>query len=122
MDDIITLVYYAKTNVVNGIYTNRPLISWKLQTAPELNNGVFSLEVSSGKTFSDFYYSGNTPYIAGYLGYNDTFIATGTVGTTLYYRVKNSKNYITMCGDIINDTVYSEIIPIIIQTNSINSY
>ena len=122
LGDIITLAYYAKTNVVNGIYTNNPLISWKLQTAPELNNGMFSLEVSSGKTFSDFYYSGNTPYIAGHLGYNDTFIATGTAGTTLYYRVKNSKNYITICGDIINDTVYSEIIPIIIQTNSINSY
>jgi len=122
LDDIITLAYYAKTNVVNGIITNKPLISWKLNTAPELNNGYFSLEVSSGKTFNDFYYSGNTPYVSGQIAYNDTFIATGTVGTTLYYRVKNSKDYVTMCGDIINDTVYSEIIPIVIQTNSINSY
>lgn len=122
LDDIITLAYYAKTNVVNGIYTNRPLVSWTLKTAPELNNGFFSLEVSSGKTFSNLYYSGNTPYIVGHPAYNDTFTATGTVGTTLYYRVKNSKNYKTICGDIINDTTYSEIIPIIIQTNSINSY
>ena len=40
----------------------------------------------------------------------------------LYYRIKNQKNYVTMCGDIVSSTAYSEIIPIVIQTNAINSY
>jgi hypothetical protein len=54
--------------------------------------------------------------------YSDDFIASGTVGTTLYYRVKNQKKYETFCGNIITDIKYSDTIPVIIQTNSINSY
>jgi len=120
--DIVTMVYYAQTNVVNGLITNTPLVAWTIDTAPEYINGYFSLEVSTGNTFSDFYYSGNTPYIILETQYSDTFTASGTVGTTLYYRIKNSKNYETLCGDIVNSTAYSEIIPLVIQTNAINSY
>lgn len=121
-DDIVTIVYYAQTNVVNGLITNTPTVAWTVKEAPQAVNGIFSLEVSTGSTFNDFYYSGNTPYTILETQYTDTFIASGAIGTTLYYRVKNSKNYITLCGDVVNSTAYSEIIPIVIQTNAINSY
>ena len=52
-------------------------------------------------TFSNFYYSGQTNYDTASNYYSDTFIASGTVGTKLYYRVKNEKNYETLCGDFV---------------------
>ena len=122
IDDIITIVYYALTSVVNGLITNTPSIGWSISNAPQSDNGFFSLEVSTGITFDTFYYSGNTPYVFGNIRYDDIFIASGSIGTKLYYRVKNSKNFVTFCGDIVNSTTYSEIIPLTIQTNSINSY
>jgi len=120
--DLITIVYFPLTNVSNGLITNLPIINWSILTAPELVNGLFSLQVSTGSSFNDFYYTGNTNYIVGVNTYSDTFIASGNIGTTLYYRVKNEKNFETICSGVINSIVYSEIIPIIIQTNSINSY
>lgn len=120
--DILTLVYYAKTNIVGGIYTNFPTVAWAITPIPELANGLFSLEVSTGNTFTSFYYTGNTPYVANQNFYTDAFTVSGTIGTTLYYRVKNTKNYETICGDIVTSTAYSEIIPIVIQSNAINSY
>ena len=120
--DIITIVYFPTTNLVNGINVSNPTVTWKINQSPQLNNGYFSLEVSSGDTFPNFYYSGSTDYSVGNTLYSDSFIASGTVGTKLYYRVKNTKNYETICGNIINSVTYSDILPIIIQTNSINSY
>jgi len=120
--DVITMIYYAQTSVVNGLITNSPIIAWNVSLAPQLVNGEFSLEVSTGSTFSSFYFSGASPYVIGQVGYSNTFTASGSVGTTLYYRVKNSKNFVTMCGDIVNSTVYSETIPLVIQTNAINTY
>ena len=120
--DIITIVYFAKTNAINGLITNTPSIVWQISTAPELVNGVFTLEVSTGTSFSNFYSTGTTDYMTGSTLYSDTFIASGTVGTTLYYRVKNQKDYVSLCGDTVRTIAYSETIPLIIQTNAINSY
>ena len=122
LNDVITMVYFPITPVINGIYSNKPIVSWSIKTAPQLNNGFFSLEVSTGNTFNNFYYSGSTNYVINELLYSDTFIASGTIGTTLYYRVKNEKNFETICGKILTSISYSETLPIIIQTNSINSY
>lgn len=120
--DLLTIVYFPITNVSMGLTTNKPTVSWFISRPPEKENGVFTLEVSSEKTFSSIYYSGTTNYQVGVSYYNISFIASGQVGTTLYYRVKNDKNYTTICGDVINSTSYSETIPIVIETNSINSY
>jgi hypothetical protein len=122
LDDMITIVYFPTTNVVNGLNTNVPSVTWSILTGPQLNNGFFSLEVSTGTSFTTLYSSGYTSYSIGRTLYSDTFTASGTVGTILYYRVKNEKNYITLCGDIVTTIAYSEIIPLTIQTNSINSY
>jgi len=120
--DLITIVYFPNTSVVNGLITNYPLISWDIQNPPQTNYGVFTLEVSTGSTFNDFYSTGDTNYVVGQTLYSDSFVASGTVGTELYYRVKNNKKYETLCGKTVESVAYSEIIPLIIQTNAINSY
>jgi hypothetical protein len=122
VDDIITLVYFPIISVVNGLNTNTPMVTWKITNPPTEINGLFTLEVSTNDLFSSFYYTGTTDYVVGNTYYNQTFTASGAVGTQLYYRVKNEKNYTTICGDNLNSTVYSEIIPVVIQNNSINSY
>lgn len=120
--DIVTIVYFPISVIINGIYTNTPTIGWTISNAPVDTNGVFTLQVSTGTTFTDFYSTGTTQYVANQTFYSDSFIASGSVGTTLYYRVKNDKEYITLCGKVIDSVAYSETVPIKIQTNSINSY
>ena len=119
--DIITLVYFPSVSVINGLLTNNPVVSWSVK-APQLINGTYTLEISSGSSFSTLYSSSSQDYVVGKTDYYDTFVASGSVGTYLYYRIKNQKNYVTICGDVITSTAYSDIIPIIIQTNAINSY
>lgn len=122
VNDIITIVYFPAIDVVNSLTTNNPMISWYISNPPTNNDGYFTLEVSSDVNFGSFYYTGNTDYFSGGQHYNNSFIATGTTGTKLYYRVKNTKNYTTICGNVLNSVVYSETVPITITTNSINSY
>ena len=120
--DIITLVYFPENDVVNGLNTNNPTVSWRVENYPQTNNGYFSLEVSTGTSFSNFYYSGYTTYDINNILYSDNFIASGSVGDNLYYRVKSVKNYETICGQIITRTAYSDTVPLTILSNSINSY
>jgi len=120
--DIVTIAYFPKTDVVNGLITNNPMVSWQINTAPEKVNGVFTLQVSTGTSFNDFFSTGTTDYVVGSTVYQLGFTASGAVGTKLYYRVKNEKNYTTICSGSVTSVAYSEIIPVIIQTNSINSY
>ncbi len=120
--DIITIVYFPANSTVNGLNTNNPIVSWLINELPQKENGYFSLEVSTNNAFTNFYYTGYTPYNTATISYSDSFIASGTIGTTLYYRVKNEKNYETLCGNIITSVAYSDIVPIVIQSNAINSY
>lgn len=120
--DIITIVYAPTTGTINGLTNNYPAISWNIETPPQTTEGVFTLEISTDRRFNTIYSSITQSYVIGQTNYYANFIASGTIGTTLYYRVKNDKKYKTLCGDVLSDIKYSEIIPIIIQTNSINSY
>ncbi len=122
LEDTITIVYFPQTSVVNNLNTNNPIVAWSILTPPQLANGYFSLEVSKNIEFSTYYYSGHTDYVVNQPVYTDTFVASGRVGTHLYYRIKNQKNYETLCGDIITTIAYSDILPITISTNEINSY
>jgi hypothetical protein len=63
--DIITVVYFPKTDVVNGLITNSPVVSWQIANPPQKTNGLFTLEVSTGTTFNDFFATASTPYIVG---------------------------------------------------------
>ena len=108
--------------MVNGLNTNNPIVSWRIENFPQQTNGYFSLEVSTGTSFNSFYYSGYTAYDVNNIIYSDNFTASGTVGQNLYYRVKNIKNYETICGKIVTTTAYSDTVPLTIISNSINSY
>ncbi len=120
--DLITIVYFPTTDVSNGLINNSPNVTWNIVNGPTNTNGFFSLEVSTGNTFNDFYSTGFTNYIIDQTTYMDSFIASGSVGTELYYRVKNEKSFTTFCGDIITSISYSETIKTIIQSNEINTY
>jgi hypothetical protein len=120
--DMVTIVYQAISYVVNGIYSNIVPISWKITNYPQTINGEFTLEVSNNANFSSFISTGLTQYVVNQTFYTDSFIASGTVGTNLYYRVKNNKKFITLSGETINNIQYSDTIKMTIQTNSINSY
>ena len=120
--DILTIIYFPTTNTIGGITTNTPVVSWSIAIPPQAINGTFTLEVSSSSSFSVITYSSVTAYVVGQTNYSTSFTVSGDIGTKLYYRVKNNKNYATICGNIVNSVTYSEIIPLIVQTNSINSY
>jgi hypothetical protein len=122
LGDIITIVYFPLLNFSNNINTNNIVVTWSIDTPPQLVNGDFTLEVSTGNTFSNFFYTGTTDYLLDTSLYELDFIASGSVGTKLYYRVKNDKKYITICGDTVESIAYSDTIPLTISTNSINSY
>jgi len=120
--DLITLVYFPSTSTINGLSTSLANITWSIANPPQTVNGEFTVEISTGSSFTTLYSSSTQPYIIGVTLYNDSFTVSGTVGTTLYYRIKNEKSYITLCDDTITSIAYSDTIPIIIQTNAINSY
>lgn len=120
--DIITAAYVPNTNFVDSINTPTPNISWNIANPPQLVNGEFILEFATDSSMTAQISSAQTEYVVGQTTYNTNGLISGTVGTQLYYRVTNFKNYETLCGDIIQTIAYSEVIPITIATNSINSY
>lgn len=120
--DVILIVYFPTITFMQGIYDSNSVISWMINNPPQMVNGKFTLEVSTGITFNTLYYTAGTDYIIGTTGYMADLVLSGSAGTNLYYRVKNEKNYVTICGDIINSTVYSEAVPITILSNYVNTY
>jgi len=122
LNDIITISYYPD-GVVGNIITESPTASWVITPPPTKINGYFTFELASDIYFDNIVYSATTDYFIGAPFYSIDFPVSGyTYGDRLFYRVKNDKNYRTICGDIINSYTYSETIPITIATNTINSY
>ena len=120
--DIITIVYFPIISLVNGISTNKPVFAWSINNSPQLVNGTFTLEVSTGETFNTLYSAVSQSYVVNQNIYSDSVTLTGDIGTKLYVRVKNQKDFVTVCDSTITDIKYSETIPVIIQSNAINSY
>lgn len=120
--DIINIIFYPKTIVINGITQSNNYIGWYIENGPALKNGEFSLQLSSDVNFSSFTVSSVVPYEINVTSYGGILTITGDVGTKLYYRVKNTKNYESICGDPIQSIAYSETVPVVIQSNAINSY
>jgi hypothetical protein len=77
--DIITIVYAPTTGAVNGITNNFPAVSWQISTPPQTTDGVFTLEISTGTTFSTFYSSITQSYVVGQTNYYQNFIASGNI-------------------------------------------
>lgn len=120
--DILNVIYYPKAVVIDGITQTNTYIGWNIETPPALQNGEFSLEYSLTPNFSGYTVSAVVPYEINVTDYIGLLTLTGSAGTKLYYRVKNTKNYESICGDIIQSINYSETVPVVIQSNAINSY
>lgn len=120
--DMITLVYFPVLTVVNGLSTNNPMVTWSISNPPQVNNGQFTLEVSTATSFTTLYTTSVVNYVPNQSFYSSNFSVSGSVGTQYYYRVKNEKSYEDICGNIISSITYSDIVPIVVQTNAINSY
>lgn len=122
LGDIVTISYFPD-GVVGNIITETPSASWYVTPTPNKVNGYFTLQLSTDVDFNNIVYSSTTDYYVGSAFYSVEFPVSGyTYGDRLFYRVRNDKNYETICGNIINSYSYSDIIPITIATNSINSY
>lgn len=119
--DVVNIIYNAYPGFVGEIYTNNPSIYWTIP-APQQNNGIFTVEVAEDATFSGIVSTAQTEYSANVVTYSAEVTITGGVGTNLVYRVLNEKNYVTLDGDIISTSAYSEVVPITIMSNAINSY
>jgi hypothetical protein len=120
--DIITIAYFPSAGVASNVYTSDPVVGWSIKNPPKLTNGYFTLELANDISFNSIIYTGRTDYIVDTYFYGLPLSLSGDVNTKYYYRVRNDKNYTTICGNQINSYVYSETIPITIATNSINSY
>lgn len=120
--DVINITYNGYPEFVGDIFTQTPTIYWSVENAPELSNGRFVVEVSSAETFNNIVTSAETSYSADVSAYSADITLSGSVGTQYYYRVVNHKEYVSLTGDVIKDDKYSEIVPITIQSNSLNSY
>ena len=120
--DVINIIYYPSAMLVEGISQTNNVIAWYIPTAPELNNGQFTLQYSTNNSFTTYYETSPVQYVPYYNNYTSVLTLTGAVGTNWYYRVKNVKNYVSICGDIIGSTAYSETVKVKVTSNAINSY
>jgi len=122
IDDVITIIYNQGAQFVEEIGIPTPQIQWSIVNQPTTTNGRFILEFANDEAMTSQVSSAQTQYVINQSVYNATATLTGSVGTQLYYRVQNIKDYTNLCGELIQTTAYSEVIPITITTNSINSY
>ena len=121
-NDIIVVIYNPQASIINGVYENVNILNWTINHAPMGSYGQFDIEYSTSKTFSTYTTSSVVQYIPNVTSYSGTLALTGEAGTDLFYRVKNTKKYPSKCGDLIISVAYSEIVPITILTNKLNSY
>jgi hypothetical protein len=120
--DILAIIYYPVTNVINGITQAINPISWYIPTIPQGPNGYFSVETSQNSNFSGYTVEDIVNYQTNVTNYSSTLTLTGNVGTKIYYRVRNVKNYVSICGDFVTSEAFSETVPVEIQSNAINTY
>jgi hypothetical protein len=120
--DVINIYYNSLANISDDIFDSSHIITWSVDNAPQAVNGFFTVEVSNFKSLSAITQSATTDYVVNQNDYRANLTFSGDVNTVQYYRIKNTKEYRTMCGDKIISEAYSEIIPITIRFNSINSY
>ena len=120
--DIITAYYNTNTNVQGPQYGTFITVTWSIDNPPSNNNGLFTVEISTDEAFTNIVSTATTEYVAGATTYGQTISLTGSLGDKQYYRVKNTKNFDTLCNETLTSEAYSEIANITIQTNLNNSY
>jgi hypothetical protein len=121
-DDILAIIYYPVANVVAGITQASNPISWFIPTLPQKNNGYFLVEISENSSFSTYSVNSTVNYETNVTNYSSVLTLTGSVGTQHYYRVRNVKNYVSICGDWVTSEAFSELVPVQIVSNALNTY
>jgi hypothetical protein len=120
--DVITIIYNSFGSYVGPVTEPIFDVNWTIENAPIKNNGIFTLQLSDSIDFTTILFSATTEYEVSVKSYDLELEIVGNIGDKRFYRVINQKNYVTLSGDIIESIAYSEVIPITINTNSLNSY
>ncbi len=124
--DLIQATYKPNVPFVGEVYTLTPGFSWSIPNKPtQGQTGTFTVEITdpSDTEFQNVLYSNTTSYIVDVRQYSTNITITGgTFGDEYIYRIKNEKIYESIMGDIITSVAYSDVLPIKIATNAINSY
>jgi len=120
--DTLSMYYQPVAKVSGEAYSLTQSVTWFIDTRPTQTGSEFVLEVADDESFSAVTYSSTTSHIVGVDTYTDTLSLSGTVNDIRYYRVRNNKNYTTVCGDVISTSAVSEVVPITIMTASVNNY
>lgn len=120
--DLLT-AYYTTFTDAQGVINNLNMsVAWLINNPPNSLNGLFTVETSTGDTFTVISSSATTNYIIGVNSYSQSVALIEPFGTNMYYRVKNEKFYDTICNDTLSSIAYSEIVPITVGTNLANNY
>lgn len=122
LGDIINVFYNSNGSLVGDVFTTSFGVNWSIVIPPQTTYGLFSVEISDSDNFGTILSSTDVDYTINQVGYSATIPLSGSAGDTQYYRVKNKKRYIDLCGNPIITTAYSEVNEITIQTNAYNSY
>lgn len=122
LGDILNIWYNTNAQVQGNIFTSSVRVDWALNKAPQNSNGKFTLELSTDINFNNIVNSVEVDYVKSQIGYSTVLGLVGGFGDKLFYRVKNEKYFIDICGGRITSTAFSEIIDITLQTNSIKTY
>jgi hypothetical protein len=120
--DIINIYYNSVTQVQGNISNPNPIVAWDIDPAPIDLSGKFTIELATDESFTNIVNSATTEYIVGATGYSSKIKLIGGLGTQLYYRIKNEKKYKAIANDNIVLSIYSDIIPITVNTNATNNY
>lgn len=120
--DTIVIDYVTSPEIQGELFSNNPLISWIIPNAATDTDSYFTIEVSTGTTFTTITSSATTNHVIGESTYESNVLISGEYGETLYYRIKNNKIYTTLNGDKLSSINYSDTVSVIISTNAVNSY
>lgn len=122
INDLLNAYYNASTNIQGNQFGTQINVSWSIENAPQTTDGIFTVEISDTNDFTTILSSGTTDYVIGVHAYALSVNLIGEAGDNQFYRVRNTKNFITLCNETLTSEKNSEIVPITIQTNANNSY
>lgn len=121
-NDLIN-VFYTSINKFSGNIVQSSLnLIWELDNPIVNEKGEFIVLVSNDEAFTDIYYSDSIQYVEFESNYNTMLDFTGDFGKTYYIKVINSKQYETILNENLFIQNQSEVLKVVVNTNSFNSY
>lgn len=121
-NDIIN-VFYTSINKFSGNITSSSLnLIWELDNPITNESGEFLILVSEDESFTNIYYSDTVQYSNFESLYNKELNFTGEYGKFYYIKVVNSKEYTTILNEKLYLNNQSDVLKLVINTNSFNSY